>query len=797
MNKTLLTVFLFSLFIPLSSRAKDIPSVNYDSCLYHQLEKLLPGLSEESSSEVMLIMAAQLLDTLPHQSLALLIKTLQRANRSGDLAMKGYTRKMLGEFFRMRGETHLALDNLTAAMKILEQAGDYDNALICMEIAGSINREQEDYTTALHFFNHGIEVARQQKDNQRIASFLNQIARTRQMAGYPNDAEKFYHEALKVARDLGNDQQEYEIRDGLGTLYTESGHFDSALQFYLKLRHDLDSADDFMKGHIMGRIAYLYSKKSEPAKSLEWNQKALLLMQKTSDEKGIAGSLIDISGNFFQLNRPDSALLYLNKGLAIAQRNNMLQLMGEGYGNLYNYLVKKRAWKEALDVYRKYASCADSLLIMKNQASYSIIEADRKIMEIQRNNDILKQQKEIRDTGLQNQKDQTDLIRGLAGMAAFGIVAFLAYYGRTRTLRKEHQSINERLVREKSDLENIRQQTQERENQYRFLTENTVDLITHLNDARERIYASPSCYPMYGFTVAEMLQHKPADLIHADDLDKYEEAISMMLKKREVRKFSYRTRHKNGSYFWVESLLNPLFDPQTDQLREIVGVSRDITERKHRELEIMENTHQKENLLKEIHHRVKNNFAILVSLINMQIDQSQNTEVNQSLSNLQLRIRAMALVHEMLYHSTDFEKISFSDYLQSLSSVIAGTYDLPMVRLTVEAEEAWLHIETAIPVGLIINEVLNNAFQHAFSVDREGQVKVIMKNEKETKTLSLIIADDGVGLPAGFTFDAGVQTMGLQIVHILSRQLEGTVELTGQSGTFFRIRFPNRAEFPD
>lgn len=797
MNKAILTVVLLSLSIPLSSRAKDIPSVNYDSCLYHQLEQLLPLLSEESSSEVMLIMAAQLLDTLPHQSLALLTKTMQRANRSGDLAMKGYARRMLGEFFRMRGETHLALDNLTAAMKILEQAGDYDNALICIEIAGSINREQEDYATALQFFNHGIEVARQQKDNQRIASFLYQIARTRQMAGHPDDAEKFYHEALKVARKLGNNQQEYEIRDGLGTLYTESGRFDSALQFYQNLRQSLDDADDFMKSHVMARIAYLYSKKSEPAKSLEWNQKALLLMQKSSDEKSIAGSLIDISDNYFQLKRPDSALLFLNEGLAIAQKNNMLQLMVEGYGNLYDYLVKKRAWKEALEVYRKYASYADSLLIMKNQANYSIIEADRKIMEIQRNNDILKQQKEISETNLQNQKNQTDLIRGLAGMAAMGIVVFLAYYGRTRTLRKAHQSINKRLVREKSELENIRHQTQEREYQYRFLTENTVDLITHLNDARERIYVSPSCYPMYGFTVTEMLRHKPTDLIHADDLEKYEEAVSIMLKEREIRKFIYRTRHKNGSYFWVESLLNPLFDPQTDQLREIVGVTRDITEQKHRELEIMENTHQKENLLKEIHHRVKNNFAILVSLINMQIDQSNNAEVNQSLSNLQLRIRAMALVHEMLYHSADFEKISFSDYLQSLSSVIAATYNLPMVRLTVEVEEASLHIETAIPVGLIINEILNNAFQHAFSADREGEVKVIMKNERETKTLSLIIADDGVGLPAGFSFDAGVQTMGLQIVQILSRQLEGTVELTGQSGTFFRIRFPNRAEFPD
>jgi len=116
---------------------------------------------------------------------------------------------------------------------------------------------------------------------------------------------------------------------------------------------------------------------------------------------------------------------------------------------------------------------------------------------------------------------------------------------------------------------------------------------------------------------------------------------------------------KDGTVFWVESMLIPLFDPISGAFKGMVGVTRDIQERKNKEIEIMEGTKQKENLLKEIHHRVKNNFAILVSLINMQMAQTKNQELLHSLINLQLRIRTMALVHEMLYAPVILKRYHF------------------------------------------------------------------------------------------------------------------------------------------
>jgi two-component sensor histidine kinase len=206
-------------------------------------------------------------------------------------------------------------------------------------------------------------------------------------------------------------------------------------------------------------------------------------------------------------------------------------------------------------------------------------------------------------------------------------------------------------------------------------------------------------------------------------------------------------------------------------------------------MEIMEGTKQKENLLKEIHHRVKNNFAILVSLINMQKDQTRNPELLQSLTNLQLRIRSMSLVHEMLYRSSDFEKISFTDYLHSLASVIAGTYNRRDIKLNIEAQEAVIDIETSIPLGLIVNEILSNSYKHGFPDGRSGKIGINLINDSKSPVLDLVFSDDGIGLQEGFNIE-NCKTMGLQIVNILVRQIDGSLIITNDPGATFKLSFP-------
>ena len=235
-------------------------------------------------------------------------------------------------------------------------------------------------------------------------------------------------------------------------------------------------------------------------------------------------------------------------------------------------------------------------------------------------------------------------------------------------------------------------------------------------------------------------------------------------------------------------MLNPLFDPISGAFKGMVGVTRDIQERKNKEIEIMEGTKQKENLLKEIHHRVKNNFAILVSLINMQMAQTKNQELLHSLINLQLRIRTMALVHEMLYRSGDFEKISFPGYLRSLASVIAGTYNRRDIVLTVEADEVVMDIEASIPLGLIVNEILNNAYNHAFPDGRAGKILLRFNMDPDCGINTLVVQDDGIGIPFPDNLDQ-YKTMGLKVVQILCHQIEGTLVVANNPGASFTVTY--------
>jgi two-component sensor histidine kinase len=148
----------------------------------------------------------------------------------------------------------------------------------------------------------------------------------------------------------------------------------------------------------------------------------------------------------------------------------------------------------------------------------------------------------------------------------------------------------------------------------------------------------------------------------------------------------------------------------------------------------------------------------------------------------------MSLVHEMLYRSKDFENISFPDYLRSLSSVIAGTYNRRDIFLTFEADDIVMDIDAAIPLGLIVNEILSNAYLHAFPDNRPGNIHISFRNDPEKRTNTLVLKDDGIGMPAGLNLEL-IKTMGLQIVQILCKQIEGTLEMKNDPGASFTITF--------
>lgn len=241
---------------------------------------------------------------------------------------------------------------------------------------------------------------------------------------------------------------------------------------------------------------------------------------------------------------------------------------------------------------------------------------------------------------------------------------------------------------------------------------------------------------------------------------------------------------KDGTEFPVDIMLSPL---ETEQGRLTLGVIRDATERKRMEAEAIQ---VRETYLKEVHHRVKNNLQVISSLLFLQTVHTPDPKVLEILKESQSRVKSIALIHEKLYRSAELVRLDFADYVRDLVTDLFRSYGMDQrgIAVTVRVEAISLEIDTAIPCGLIINELVSNVLKHAFPNGQQGEVCVAMASAGE-RQFNLLVKDNGIGLPDGFDWRASA-SLGLKLVNDLTRQLDGTVQLeTGNGGTAFHISF--------
>ncbi|NEP41909.1 MAG: GAF domain-containing protein, partial [Okeania sp. SIO2H7] len=220
-----------------------------------------------------------------------------------------------------------------------------------------------------------------------------------------------------------------------------------------------------------------------------------------------------------------------------------------------------------------------------------------------------------------------------------------------------------------------------------------------------------------------------------------------------------------------------------------VSVGIDISDRKQAEEQLKASLKEKELLLKEIHHRVKNNLLVVSNLLEFQADYTEAPEIIKVLQDSQYRIHSMALIHEKLYRSADLDKINFGDYLEDLADNLFQSYNLSEDRIQFEfdIEPICLNVETANPCGLIVNELLSNTLKHAFPDGRNGKVSLVLYRDANSR-ITLIVRDNGIGFPQDLDFQ-NLESLGMELVCTLTEQLEGFLELEPIAGTSFKLTF--------
>lgn len=334
----------------------------------------------------------------------------------------------------------------------------------------------------------------------------------------------------------------------------------------------------------------------------------------------------------------------------------------------------------------------------------------------------------------------------------------------------------------------IKKELEETERLYSTLVKTDPDSIITTDLGGKIVYASGHAVQMYGFENSNDLLGKSIfDLIVPESREKAKKDLEITLKENILRNLEYILIRNNGDQFIGEWNIAVIKDAEENPLA-FMTTARDITHHKSVESQMKASLQEKNVLLKEIHHRVKNNLQIISSLLHLQSRYIQDESAYEVFKESQNRVKSMAIIHERLYQSGNFAEIDMSEYIKNLSNSIYGSYRVNAddITMNINADNIFLDINKAIPCGLMVNEMITNAIKHAFPEGSTGEISVDFL--KENEEYILIVQDNGVGLPKDLNLKK-TETLGMQLINSLTYQLEGNLEITSRNGTKLKITF--------
>ncbi len=309
------------------------------------------------------------------------------------------------------------------------------------------------------------------------------------------------------------------------------------------------------------------------------------------------------------------------------------------------------------------------------------------------------------------------------------------------------------------------------------------------NIQTDEVYIDSNLKAMLGYKDEEVANQfiNWLQFVHSEDIGLVKAEINAYLEELIPKyEIEHRMLHKNGDVFGFLTRATVIRDEDGIPIF-MAGSSTDITVRKQVENQLKASLKEKEVLLKEIHHRVKNNLQIISSLLRLQSRYIKDQQALNVFQDSQIRVRTMALIHENLYQNNNLAKIEFSEYIRKLKSNIIRFYKMNNIQISTNIEKTFLKIDMAIPCGLIINELVSNSIKHAFDNSKSGEIYVEFIALQQGK-YSLSVSDNGVGVTENID-SLKKQSLGLELVWNLVEQLEGTIVYNSKFGTSFRITF--------
>jgi len=534
------------------------------------------------------------------------------------------------------------------------------------------------------------------------------------------------------------------------------------------------------KAKAYNHLGVAYNNKGNSEKSMDYFMKALKIMEQINDKSGIALSYRNIGQANFYIDNFDKALQYFQKSLDIKKESGDKKDISQLLILIGNVKAKTEKYDEALDNYLK------ALKIKKE------IDDRLGISQIYNNLGNVYLALGEMENVLEYRLKALQIDRELGNNWEIALTTYnlAEYYLMTKQPEKAYPYILE----SKELAENLENKGLVRDNleSFSFYYEQTGDYQKALKYQRDYSELTKTMF-------TEELSEKIAEMqvkYETEKKEKENQVYKLQLQKVRLHRqqlvfilaivllialfiyYRYRTKKKSAL------LLQHLVNERTQELQQKINELRQAKDRIQKDLK------ERETLLHEIHHRVKNNMQIIKSMLDLQGHYVTDKTTLNAFDACVNRIQSMVLVHELLYESSDFANIPFKEYVKKMAEELFRSADKgENISLDLKIADISLGIKTAIPCGLILNELITNSLKHAFPKGQKGRIQISLQLLKN-KSCELIFRDNGAGIPADIDFDK-TESLGLYLIKILTEQIEGTVSMSRRNGTIFKIIFRN------
>jgi two-component system, sensor histidine kinase PdtaS len=691
----------------------------------------------------------------------------------------------IGVVYSRQGVFSVAKEYYAEALGFYIELQDSTSIAVAYSSMGIAEARMANLTEALKFFQQALDIYTANAVLEGMGQSYNNIGGIHFQMSNWDEALKLYNKAHDIYSEMKFNQRVAAIKSNIGLVYQKKEEYDKAMEFLqssLKMRLELNDQVGIVESN--NNIGNLLSARHDHRKANEHYQNSYQMATAIGDQRMIAVSLTNIGKEYFLGGQKENAISNTLKGLEVARNHKLkfeeqlaLKQLSEIYAEFGDY-------KNGYEYSTAHYLLSQEILNEQKARQINELEIEFKARENQQRIEYLEQDSEFQRVKL-NQSRTITLILALLFLTGLIITIFTLILFRQRNriliLKKENEA--ERAIR---------------------LTDNNLQAIlkTHahamilfddeLNVLSFNAKASQWMEKFIGLNLNENLSFNTVE--HKVITELVNDTMQESLKgySREVEKEMIRGDEKYHYKFFC----NPVFENDDEMIQSISLMIENVSERRNTEEKILSDLKEKETLIKEIHHRVKNNMQVIISLIRMQSRHFSNQNLIESFTELEQRIAAMSYVHEDLYKSANLADIKFDDYLRRISSNLSGVYgSTARVYNHIDMQNQYINIDVAMPCGLVINEVVTNALKHAFlrgdGADKKDN-KIDIYFTENPLNYELKIADNGVGMPTGID-PHKTSSMGFHLIKIIvEEQLHGNWNTRSSNGLTVSISFPKR-----